>query len=177
MRSKNKIKETVCVCLTRMRACTYFIWVIWILNTHMYFAKISTSSHPLVWLLAWLCISVSCKLSDVWLSYSQIRLQSGRWAVHGVFLQYTVWWHHLHHSVFHCIFVLQQGARCARCTSEVLYCLQISRELCKAKLGNYLHLHRSRNTHRWHFKVFIFRLGLGQAAHFWVICITSRGAV
>ena len=61
---QKEIKKTVC--LTRMRACTYFIWVIWILNHHMYFAKISTSSHPHVWLLTWLCISVSCL--TVWLS-------------------------------------------------------------------------------------------------------------
>ena len=85
MRSKNKIKETVCVCLTRMRACTYFIWVIWILNHHMYFAKISTSSHPHVWLLAWLCISVSWLA--VWCQTLLLsnRLQSGRCAVSGVF--------------------------------------------------------------------------------------------
>ena len=86
MRSKNKIKETVCVCLTtRMRARTYFIWVIWILNHHMYFAKISTSSHPHVWLLAWLCISVSWLA--VWCQTLLLsdRLQSGRCAVSGVF--------------------------------------------------------------------------------------------
>ena len=85
MRSKNKIKETVCVCLTRMRACTYFIWVIWILNHHMYFAKISTSSHPHVWLLAWLCISVSWLA--VWcqtLLLSDSSQVGARWAVYSV---------------------------------------------------------------------------------------------
>ena len=85
---QKEIKKTVC--LTRMRACTYFIWVIWILNHHMYFAKISTSSHPHVWLLTWLCISVSC-LTDCLMSdslYSHLRSdtsQAGaRWAVYSV---------------------------------------------------------------------------------------------
>ena len=107
---QKEIKKTVC--LTRMRACTYFIWVIWILNHHMYFAKISTSSHPHVWLLTWLWISVS------WLAVCCLTLllsdQTPVRSVSGVFPQYTVWRHHLHHSVFHCIFVIQRGPRC-RC--------------------------------------------------------------
>ena len=118
---QKEIKKTVC--LTRMRACTYFIWVIWILNHHMYFAKISTSSHPHVWLLTWLCISVSCLTVWCLTLFTLISDQTPVRSVRGerCIPQYTVWRHHLHHSVFYCIFVLQRGPRCARCIYEVIY--------------------------------------------------------
>ena len=81
--------------------------------------KISTSSHPHVWLLTWLCISVSWLA--VWCLTLSLSDQTPVRSVSGVFPKYTVWRHHLHHSVFHCISVLQSGARWERCSSAEIH--------------------------------------------------------
>ena len=84
---QKEIKKTVC--LTRMRACTYFKWVIWILNQSSYVFCKNIYIFPSSCLTPDLAVYF-CKLSDcltLWLSLlsSQIRHQSGRCAVSGVF--------------------------------------------------------------------------------------------